>query len=246
MLGLAIVTSGLTPKLWSQTVSSLHWTYSGETGPDHWSSLDPSNAPCSVGRMESPIDLSKATSAKLARLVFDYHPSSWQILNNGHTVQVIVPKGSSLKANGRTYELVQFHFHHPSEEAIAGKHFDMVVHMVHKDAEGHLAVVAVLLADGKASPVLSTLWERLPREEGKLETLVTELNPMDLLPGEHGYYSFEGSLTTPPCSEGVQWFVMKSPLAISVQQERTFAALYPNNARPLQPRNGRPVMVSRR
>ena len=222
-----------------------HWSYSDATGPEHWSELDPKNSACSIGREESPIDLEGAATAALTPLVFDYHAAPWQVVDNGHTVQVIVAPGSYLTADGHKYELVQFHFHHPSEEAIAGKHFDMVIHLVHKDTEGHLAVVAILLADGKASPLIQAVWDNQPKTKEEVKKVDSLLDPMQLIPTGNGYYAFKGSLTTPPCTEGVQWFVMKSPTEISVGQERTFAALYPNNARPLQPRNGRKVEVSK-
>jgi len=225
-----------------QSAAPHHWTYSGEDGPEHWSALEPANAACAAGKSQSPIDLKATTPAALAPIDFDYRPGTWQVVNNGHTVQVIPAFGNSIVVGGHRYELIQFHFHHPSEEAIAGKHFDMVIHMVHKDAEGHLAVVAVLLSAGSANPVVQTLWDSLSAQEGKLATIPITLNPAALLPADQHYYTFAGSLTTPPCTEGVRWFVLKSPLDISVEQERTFAILYPNNARPLQPLNGRVVV----
>ncbi|RXH55489.1 carbonic anhydrase [Granulicella sibirica] len=222
-----------------------HWGYAGADGPEHWSQLDPANSACALGHMESPIDLRGAKRVALPELTFDYHPAEWKIVDNGHTVQVIVPPGSSMISSGHRYELVQFHFHHPSEEAIAGKHFDMVIHMVHKDADGHLAVVAVLLADGDNNAVIQKLWDSLPKSENEVKPVAATLDPTQLLPVAHGYYTFEGSLTTPPCTEGVRWFVMKSPLKISVAEEQAFAKLFPNNARPLQPWNGRTVQVSK-
>ena len=221
-----------------------HWSYSGDTGPEHWGELDPANATCAQGHESSPIDIEGATRVALPPLVFDYHPGQWQIVNNGHSIQVNVPAGSALVVNGQRYNLVQFHFHHPSEEEIAGKHFDMVMHMVHKDADGHLAVVAVLLSDGSANPMIQSLWDRIPAEEGKPQALDMLLDPNKLLPEKQGYYTFMGSLTTPPCSEGVRWFVMKEPMPISVDEEQAFAKMYPNNARPIQPVNGRTVVVS--
>ncbi|MBB5060315.1 carbonic anhydrase [Granulicella aggregans] len=183
--------------------------------------------------------------AKLTPLVFDYHPGASQVVDNGHTVQVLVGPGNYLIADGDKYQLIQFHFHHPSEDAIEGKHFDMELHMVHKDADGNLALVAILLSDGKANPLVQMGWDNVPTEKEKVKTLTTPLDPKEILPATEGYYSFAGSLTTPPCTEGVRWFVMQSPLDISVHQEQSFAALYPNNSRPIQPRNGRTVEASR-
>ncbi|WP_348641418.1 carbonic anhydrase [Granulicella aggregans] len=222
-----------------------HWDYSNENGPKHWSELDPSNSACSLGHTESPIDVAGAMPAKLTPLVFDYHPGASQVVDNGHTVQVLVGPGNYLIADGDKYQLIQFHFHHPSEDAIEGKHFDMELHMVHKDADGNLALVAILLSDGKANPLVQMGWDNVPTEKEKVKTLTTPLDPKEILPATEGYYSFAGSLTTPPCTEGVRWFVMQSPLDISVHQEQSFAALYPNNSRPIQPRNGRTVEASR-
>jgi carbonic anhydrase len=219
-----------------------HWTYSGEDGPEHWGALDPANSACATGKSQSPINIKLTTSAPLAPIDFDYKPGPWQVVNNGHTVQVILPFGSSIAIGGHRYELVQFHFHHPSEEAIADKHFDMVIHLVHKDSEGNLAVVAVLIAAGNANPVVQKLWDNLSAQEGRIANIPGDLNPAALLPAEQSYYTFSGSLTTPPCSEGVRWFVLKTPMNISAEQERMFAFLYPGNARPLQSMNGRVVV----
>jgi carbonic anhydrase len=221
------------------------WSYDGESGPEYWSSLAKENSACAVGRMQSPIDLQDATRVNQPELTFEYYPGEWQIVNNGHSVQVTVPAGSFLTVDGHQYVLAQFHFHHPSEEAIMGKHFDMVIHLVHKDRKGKLAVVAVLLSDGASNPLIQTLWESIPKEKGKTETISAKMDPMMLLPESRGYYAYEGSLTTPPCTEGVQWFVMKTPLAISEDEERAFAALYPHNVRPLQPRAGRVLEASK-
>ncbi len=222
-----------------------HWSYEGESGPEYWGSLDKANSACAVGRMQSPIDLQDATRISQPELTFEYYPGEWQIVNNGHSVQVTVPAGSFLTVDGHQYVLAQFHFHHPSEEAIMGKHFDMVIHLVHKDRKGKLAVVAVLLSDGLASNLIQTLWESIPKEKGKTETISNKLDPMMLLPESRAYYAYQGSLTTPPCTEGVQWFVLKAPLTISEDEERAFAALYPHNVRPLQPRSGRVLEASK-
>jgi carbonic anhydrase len=245
LLSFALLPACSLPTLFAQQLEPHHWGYAGADGPEHWGQLDPANSACSLGHMESPIDLRGAKRVVLPELTFDYHPSEWKIVDNGHTVQVIVPPGSGMISDGHRYELVQFHFHHPSEEAISGKHFDMVIHMVHKDPEGHIAVVAVLLADGENNAVIQTLWDSLPKAENEVKPVASELDPMQLLPVAHGYYTFQGSLTTPPCTEGVRWFVMKQPLKISVGEERTFAKLFPNNARPIQPWNGRTVQVSK-
>jgi carbonic anhydrase len=169
-----------------------------------------------------------------------------RLIDNGHTVQVNYAPGSSITVDGARYELVQFHFHKPSEEKIDGKAFDMVAHLVHKDAQGHLAVVAVPLAKGSENQLIATLWKNLPHEkehEAKLDSV--SINVADLLPSKRGYFTFEGSLTTPPCSEGVRWFVLKQPTSISAAEIAAFGKLYPMNARPVQSLNGREVRASR-
>jgi carbonic anhydrase len=225
-----------------------HWSYSGATGPTHWASLEPDYATCGNGKAQSPIDIETAHARKqdLAPLDFDYKPAPLHIINNGHTIQVNVPSGSTLTVGNDRYSLVQFHFHHPSEEQIDGKRSAMVAHLVHRDEQGHLAVVAVLLQPGGPSAMLSTLWHNLPATEGQeaAPTAVT-INPADLLPAVRDYFAFPGSLTTPPCSEGVRWFVLKAPMTLSAEELATFAKIYPANARSIQPLHRRVVLSSK-
>jgi len=192
------------------------------------------------------INTHKAHAEALPRLVFDYRPTTLHIIDNGHTVQVNAEPGSSLRIGNDTFELVQFHFHHPSEERIDRKGFDMVAHLVHRDRQGRLAVVAVLLESGSESPLVETLWRNHPRQIGHEEVVRgVSIDPTALLPKDRGYFSYIGSLTTPPCSEGVRWFVLKSPTTVSKSEIATFAAEYPNDARPLQPLNGRQILSAR-
>jgi carbonic anhydrase len=225
-----------------------HWTYSGHDGPSHWGQLDSDYRLCARGKTQSPIDIrtKDAQPAALPRLVFNYRPSALHIVDNGHTTQVNVDPGSALLVGGKRYELVQFHFHHPSEEEINGRRFAMVAHLVHKDADGQLAVVAVPLRAGKVNALLTELWRNLPAK-GNEEPKTTDLqiNAGDLIPADHHYYAYSGSLTTPPCSEGVRWMVLKTPAEISADELKTFAARYPNNARPVQLLNGRHVLASK-
>ncbi|HUL49109.1 MAG TPA: carbonic anhydrase family protein [Gemmatimonadales bacterium] len=219
-----------------------HWSYSGAEGPTHWAQLDHSYAICSAGHAQSPVDIKDAKIAALPALQFDYRAAPQNIVNNGHTIQVSYAPGNTLRVGDKTYTLKQFHFHHPSEEAIAGRHFDLVAHLVHDDGSGHLAVVAVLFTTGAANPVLETVWKNMPRESGKTVDLAgTTLQLADLLPSDRGYYTYSGSLTTPPCSEGVTWYVLKTPVTLSSEQLAAFAKLYPHNARPTQPLSGRVV-----
>jgi carbonic anhydrase len=175
---------------------------------------------------------------------FDYRPSAFRVVDNGHTVQVNVAPNNAIEVMGRRYELQQFHFHRPSEERIAGRQFDMVAHLVHKNAEGRLAVVAVLLEQGGAQPVVQAVWNNLPLEKGEEVAAPAPLDLRQLLPAERGYYTYMGSLTTPPCTEGVLWLVMRQPAPVSPEQVALFARLYPMNACPLQPSGGRMVKQS--
>ena len=225
-----------------------HWSYSGDTGPARWSALESDFSVCSLGKTQSPIDIrdSAAKKGALPAIAFDYKPSPLKIVDNGHTIQVDYAPGSFITVQGKRYELIQFHFHKPSEEKINGKSADMVAHLVHKNADGNLAVVAVLLKIGQANRLVETLWKNLPPEKEK-ETAVegVQVNAADLLPSKRAaYYTFTGSLTTPPCSEGVTWFVLKTPTSISNSEVARFAQLYPMNARPTQPLNGREIRAT--
>jgi carbonic anhydrase len=221
-----------------------HWGYDGSAGPDAWSTLKPEFAKCSSGTRQSPIDIQGGIRVDLEPVQFDYKPSAFRVLDNGHTVQVNVAPGNSIEVNGRRFELVQFHFHRPSEERIDGKQFDMVVHLVHKDMDGRLAVVAVLLERGAAHAVVQSVWNNLPLEKGEELAARATMNIADLLPADRSYFTYMGSLTTPPCSEGVLWMVMKTPMPISAAQIGIFAHLYPMNARPVQASAGRLIKQS--
>ncbi len=231
----------------SEKSTAVHdWSYEGEHGPTHWGDVKTDYAVCKTGKNQSPIDITGAVKADLPSIQFAYKPAQLRIINNGHSIQVNYPEGSFITVGGKQYQLVQFHFHHPSEEKVNHKSFDMVAHLVHKDAEGRLAVVAVLMRKAQANAFMKTLWEHLPKEEGREEvpTGVT-IDPSQLLPAQRGYYTYTGSLTTPPCSEGVTWFVLKTPVAISDAQIDRFMQFYKHNARPVQQLGGRTVSESR-
>jgi carbonic anhydrase len=219
------------------------WGYSGAHGPDQWSEV---SATCGTGTAQSPIDIVNPGKAKLPEIDFSYHAAPLKVINNGHTIQVNYAPGSSIVRDGKTFELVQFHFHHMSENAIKGKHTPMELHLVHKDKDGNLAVVAVMLKEGKANKEVETVWSNLPAAEGKENAPASvAVDAAGLLPHKHDYYTFSGSLTTPPCSENVLWLVMEEPVTLSKVQIAKFAAIYPNNARPVQPLNGRKVLESK-
>jgi carbonic anhydrase len=221
-----------------------HWGYAGEGGPDQWGQLKPEFATCASGTRQSPIDIRSGVKVDLEPIQFDYRPSSFGVIDNGHTIQVNVGGGNSIEVQGRRYDLVQFHFHRPSEERINGRQFDMVAHLVHKDPEGRLAVVAVLLDRGAAQPLVQTIWNNLPLERNSEVSVRGEIDLNQLLPADRRYYTYMGSLTTPPCSEGVLWMVLQQPVPIAQDQIGVFSRLYPMNARPVQQAAGRLIKQS--
>jgi len=221
-----------------------HWDYAGSGGPEAWGKLQPEYAKCSSGTRQSPIDIRGGIAVDLEPIKFDYRPSAFSVVDNGHTVQVNVEPGNAITITGRRYELVQFHFHRPSEERIDGRQFDMVVHLVHKDPDGRLAVVAVLLDRGSAQPVVQSVWNNLPLEKGDEVRAGIRIDLAQMLPEDRRYYTYMGSLTTPPCTEGVLWMVMKQPVPVAPEQVAIFSRLYPMNARPVQQAAGRLIKQS--
>lgn len=227
-----------------QADHAAHWGYQGDAGPQSWGRLKPEFAKCASGDRQSPIDIRDGLKLQLDPVQFDYRPSSFRVIDDGHTVQVNIAAGNWIEAVGRRYHLVQFHFHRPSEERIDGREFDMVAHLVHKTLEGRLAVVAILLEQGSAHPLVQSVWNNLPLEKGEEVPAKAMLDLNALLPTERNYFTYMGSLTTPPCSEGVLWMVMKQPVQISSEQIGIFARLYPMNARPIQSASGRLIKES--
>jgi carbonic anhydrase len=223
-----------------------HWSYHGHGSAAHWAELDEGFKLCKLGKHQSPINVDtraveKASGAK--PLGFAYAAEAGEVVNNGHTIQVNLPAAGSITLDGVEYKLLQFHFHTPSEEKIDGKSYPLVAHLVHKNAEGQLAVVAVLFKAGKENAALKPVFDHLPAKEGESLKLDAAINPADLLPANHAYYAFTGSLTTPPCSEEVHWQVLKTPVELSASQLAAFRKLYKMNARPVQPLNDRKVLA---
>ena len=221
------------------------WAYEGPGAPENWASLDPEFATCGSGRRQSPIDINDGIKVDLSPIEFEYRPSYFRIVDNGHTVQVNVGEGSSIRVMGRVYDLKQFHFHRPSEFRIDGRGYDMEMHLVHKDLDGRLAVVSVMLERGTAHPLVQTLWNNLPLERHSSYAPEVAIDPNDMLPSDQRYATFIGSLTTPPCTEGVLWMVMRQPVQLSLDQISIFSRLHPMNARPIQEMAGRLVKMSR-
>ncbi|GIZ53283.1 carbonic anhydrase [Noviherbaspirillum aridicola] len=220
------------------------WSYEGETGPEHWGRLRPEWTRCGAGNRQSPIDIRDGIPVDLEPVAFDYKPVAFSVIDNGHTVQVNLGPGNRISLTGRSYELQQFHFHRPAEEKVNGRGFEMVAHLVHKDAEGRLAVIAVLIESGSAHPLMQTVWNNLPLEKNEPVTPPSLIDVSQLLPQRREYYTYMGSLTTPPCSEGVLWIVLKEPVQASTQQIGIFSRLYPMNARPVQSPAGRLIKES--
>lgn len=225
-----------------KTHKSAHWGYTGSEGPEHWGTLDDSFIACATGKNQSPIDLTGFIEAELEPLKVDCQTGGFEILNNGHTVQVNFEPGSTLTIDGMTFALKQFHFHTPSENMIDAKSFPMEAHLVHADSAGNLAVVAVMYESGTANPTIASLWKHLPKA-GHTVALKEKVSATGIMPKNLDYYRFNGSLTTPPCTEGVRWLVLKTPSTVSKDQVDAFAKLmgHPNN-RPVQPTNARPVL----
>ncbi len=223
--------------------SLAHWSYEGATGPAHWGELGPENAMCAIGRNQAPIDIAGALSVAEKPLHPHYATGSAQIVNNGHTVQVDFRPGNTLVVDGKTFALQQMHFHAPSENTIAGRSFPMEAHFVHADADGNLLVLALMFKEGPANPALAKVWSSMPEKEGPAVALADAVTPMQLMPHAMGYYRFSGSLTTPPCSEGVRWLVLKAPATASAAQIHAFEhAVGHHNNRPVQALNGRVVI----
>jgi carbonic anhydrase len=225
------------------------WDYEGPRGSAHWSELDPAYAACD-GKEQSPIDIRHTEKAALPPLHFDYHAAPIEnVINNGHTIRVnyhAPGSGDFLVVDGTRYQLTQFHFHRPSEEQVNGKAYDMVLHLMHQTSDGKVAGVAVFLTAGKPNAAIQELWDHMPSAEGQNFVGALPLNPVDLLPSDtSAYYLYLGSVTAPPCTEGVTWFVLKRPVTLSRAQIDAFAALYPNDVREPQPLNGRIVKESR-
>ena len=214
-----------------------HWDYEGAMGPENWGKEFPT---CGKGRSQAPLNIKGPFEKVRFSVAPDYKQGQLKIVNNGHTIQVNVPVGSKIRIDGRAYDLLQFHFHRPSEEHIDGKPSAMVVHFVHKNLEGELAVLAVMLREGNENPGIKTLWTHAPPKEGpEVVPDGVMFNPANLLPREMDFFHYDGSLTTPPCTEKVKFFILKSQVNISKEQVSDFP--FKMNARPIQPPNGRPI-----
>lgn len=232
---------------WSEVVAkendAPHWSYGGAENPTRWGQLSQDFSACELGRDQSPIDIDDAVPGDSTAIDFDYKSTPLEIVNNGHTIQVNYEEGSTIDLAGEIYNLLQFHFHTPSEHTLNQRASAMELHLVHQNASGQLAVIGVMMDEGTRNPALNTIWSNIPSKEGGNRPKNQTINATNFLPQERSYYSYKGSLTTPPCSEGVSWNVMTQPIQVSEEQIAAFASLYQVNARPIQPANGRIIQL---
>lgn len=232
--------------VWSD---SIHWDYDGAENPANWGKLSDKFRLCELGKTQSPINIKNLSIGSPANIKFDYRPSPLEVTNNGHSIQVNYAKGSTVTIDGEKYMLVQFHFHSPSEHQINDQAAPMELHLVHSripqnseaSTSNQLAVLGVMLEQGVANPLITEVWKNIPKIGATQKVSTTLINAMNLLPASQSYFSYDGSLTTPPCSEGVKWKLFTQPLTVSPAQIATFTKLYPNDARPVQPLNERMV-----
>lgn len=243
----------ITRQATTPAAADLVWHYEGAEGPEHWGQLSPRFAACRDGHAQSPIDVPVPVAAGVtptlamqfphATLTIAHHEHVADGVNDGHTIQVTYDDGDTLTLGDRSYELVQYHFHHPSEHTLAGRRFPMEMHMVHRSATGALAVVGVLIAEGRHNDAVEPIWANLPRAQGvavHYEHVRVDVDA--LLPTVRTSVRYEGSLTTPPCTEGVPWILLTTPIELDAAQLRTFTAIIHDNSRPVQPRHGRAVV----
>lgn len=220
-----------------------HWSYDGNEGPDGWGDLTSDYCKCKVGNSQSPIGISVTEKAHLHTINFHYYPTPLKIIHNGHTMQINYGSGSIITIGNKEYKLIQFHFHTPSEHKLNGVSYPIEVHLVHKDNRGDLAVVGIFIEAGKENEFIRAVWNCFPKDIGKEHTISeVKINASQLLPQDTAvYYNYNGSLTTPPCSENVNWFILKTPIQASKSEIEKFTSIFKNNARPVQPVHGRVV-----
>lgn len=239
----AVVLAGLSFSLSSHAAEGTDWSYDGQAGPARWSELSAEFSTCGAGKNQSPVDLAETVQGQLPELQVDYAAAGDEILHQGHTVEIRYPPGNTLTVAGQTFTLQQLHFHAPSEHTIDGRHYPLEAHLVHANDDGELAVVTVLFEQGEAQAELAEAWERMPHQAGESRALPDGLSAAALLPESRDYYRLSGSLTTPPCSEGVRWLIFKEPIEVSAEQLQAFEEVIGHaNNRPLQPLDARIVV----
>ncbi|RMF38358.1 MAG: hypothetical protein D6754_07685 [Alphaproteobacteria bacterium] len=222
--------------------SEVHWSYEGESGPEHWGELAPEFASCARGEEQSPIDLSGATKAELSDIEIHWKPVTWDLVNNGHTIRLGGDDGGYAMIDGRRYDLIQFHFHAPSEHTVDGNHLAMEAHFVHRAEDGGLAVIAVMMVPGDLNLLFRNIMALAPAKPAT--TPFIEFDPRELLPAFSRVWRYRGSLTTPPCSEIVLWTVLRTPIEVSEADIEAFRKIMPENARPVQELNRRYLLTN--
>ena len=238
-----VLALGISALMLTALADEAGWGYEGETGPAHWAELSPDFALCEEGAAQSPIDIAGSSELDLVDIDFQYGATANHIFNNGHTIQVNVDAGSRIVYNGLTYHLLQFHFHLPSEHTLDGAAAAMEIHFVHQDANsGNLAVIGVMLNEGAHNDAYAAVFDNLPAEVGEPMPAGDDIALDALLPESRAFYTYQGSLTTPPCSEIVRWLVLDAPLQLSTEQIAAFAAIHAGNARPTLPLGARDLL----
>ena len=233
--------AGEEPAAHGEAHDAPHWGYTGDTGPAYWGDLNPAYILCETGTSQSPINIDEVDQVDLANIAIHYEPSKVKFINNGHTIEGVYGEGSYIDLDGVRYNLEQFHFHAPSEHEVGGELAALEVHFVHKNAEGNIAVLGVLFQEGSDSRDLLPMAEALSKmDTPELNSPVT-FNAADLLPADQSTFRYSGSLTTPPCTEGVTWLVMVQQPSLTQQQISAFTSIYDGNNRPVQPLNGREI-----
>ncbi|MGI8463292.1 carbonic anhydrase family protein [Pectobacterium punjabense] len=243
MKGKLFIALMLSASFSASAADSVHWGYEGDGDPAHWGKLSPDFSLCETGKNQSPINIRQALNAQHDPLQLAFQSGTQQIINNGHTIQVNVGPGNTLLLDNETFTLQQFHFHAPSENEIDGKQFPLEGHFVYKNADGALTVIALMFQEGAANPQLATAWQQIPSRVDQAEDVQTPIAIQALLPTSLNYYRFSGSLTTPPCSEGIRWLVLENPVTASAEQINQFSSvMHHANNRPIQPLNGRIII----
>ena len=218
------------------------WGYEGELAAENWGTLAPEYSTCSTGQFQSPIDINASFSADVTDLDIKYDETAYKLTDTGHALKASFEEGNGFTAEGHNYKLLQLHFHTPSEYTIGGKQSPMVVHLVHQNEAGQLGVIGVMIDEGEANPAIEGLWSSIPEKTGDVLQIDEALDLQALLPADRSFYRFMGSLTTPPCSEGVNWFFMKNPITASKEQIAAHVAKWKHNARPLQKKGHRLII----
>ena len=230
----------------SNEAHTAHWTYEGKTGPEHWGDLNPDFAACTNGKEQSPINIETSRvigDAKKTDLVINYKPTEFSLTNNGHTIQGnALTNDNTFIVENKEYKLAQFHFHTPSEHQLNGKNFDMELHFVNQNTNNQIAVLGLMIKEGASNPYLEKAWNVIPPKEITEAVKLTEpIDLMGLLPKDKKSFQYNGSLTTPPCSESVKWIVLEEPIEMSKEQIDKFRNIFPDNHRPIQSLNEREV-----